>query len=341
MPEDNNAAEEVHEGSQENTLDNDVIQNLVDEKEADVFVVSGGIDRRLADWILEFFDRFENTRQNVVVFLCTFGGDPNAAYVIARTFKRIYKDGKFSLFISGYCKSAGTIIALGADEIFMGSKGELGPLDVQVLKEDTLMSRTSGLDSTKSIGVLQSEAFDLFGQIFFSLINVSDGRFTTRTAAKIATDLVVGLLSPIAQQVDPLKLAENQRQLAIAQKYGEQLGANEESIRKLIYDYPSHAHVIDVDEAKRIFGKQAITKYDELRTPMEMVEKAIQHVMMDTTGEECIRWPHDEGTFMPFNLKGVQVKVKREASEAVPEAGNQEELHETKSGDSVECAAEE
>ena len=334
MPEDNNADEVVCDGSKENKQENDGVQQLADEKKADIFVVSGGINRRLADWLLEFFDRFENTRPNVVVFLCTFGGDPNAAYVIASTFKRIYDE--FTVYISGYCKSAGTIITLGADEIFMGSKGELGPLDVQVLKEDTLMSRTSGLDSTKSIGVLQSEAFDLFGQIFFSLIDVSDGRFSTRTAAKIATDLVGGLLSPIAAQVDPLKLAENHRELAIAQKYGEQLGADTDSIRKLIYDYPSHGHVIDINEARRIFGNRA----KPFRKLDMQVEKEIQGVMEGYTGEESIRWPHESGIVMPFNLQGVEVRTEPESHEETPQAGNGEERNEEQVGDSSELAAE-
>ena len=335
MPEDVNVGEVGHEGhTVDHRLEEDVFQRLADEREADIFVVSGGINRRLADWLLEFFDRFKQTRPNVIVFLCTFGGDPNAAFVIARTFKRNYK--KFSVFISGYCKSAGTIIALGADEIAMGNKGELGPLDVQVLKEDSLTSRTSGLDSTKSIGVLQSEAFDLFGQIFFSLIDVSDGRFTTRTAAKIATDLVVGLLAPIAAQVDPIKLAENHRALAIAQRYGEQLGADSENIRKLIYDYPSHGHVIDVDEVKKIFGTRA-REFNELDAE---VEKAIQYVMKAHTGEESIRWPLEEGIVMPFNLEGVEVKAEHEADDATPEKGNGEERHEAKLGDSSECTTQ-
>lgn len=273
-----------------------VFQRLADEKLADIFVISSGtIDRRLADRFIDTVDEIEQRKENVILFLCTYGGDPDAAFIIARTLKKRYKH--FSLYISGYCKSAGTIIALGANEIAMGIKGELGPLDVQLPKEDSLVSRTSGLDSTKSIDVLRSEAFDLFGQTFFSLIGISGGRFTTRTAAKIATELVVGLLAPIAAQIDPLKLAENQRALDIAQKYGSQLGANENSIEQLIYRYPSHGHVIDIDEAKEIF-EERVRPFDELDT---LVEQVIKLVMKASRGDDGIRSPLEKGVVVHLN----------------------------------------
>ena len=279
----------------ENTSVPKAVLELAEEKDSDVFVISGVIDRRLSDLLIETIESINSKRANVVVFLCTFGGNPDGAYIIAKTFKRVY--GKFELYISGYCKSAGTIIALGANEIAMGTKGELGPLDVQLPKEDSLFSQTSGLDSAKSINVLESEALNVFYEIFVHLIGVSEGRFTTRTAAKIATELVVGMLAPIAGQVDPLRLAENQRALDIAQKYGTQLGANPESIKRLIYGYPSHAHVIDLDEAKEVFG-EGVRGYTELDTKVEL---EIQSMMEYKTGRECIRNPYERGILMHLN----------------------------------------
>jgi ClpP class serine protease len=41
--------------------------------------------------------------------------------------------------VSGYCKSAGTLIALGANELAFGEHGELGPLDVQIAKRDEVL----------------------------------------------------------------------------------------------------------------------------------------------------------------------------------------------------------
>ncbi len=292
--ESNDSAREMDNNDENKGVPKSILE-LAEEKDSDIFVISGDVDKKLSDLLIETLESLNEKRDNVVVFLCTYGGYPDSAYIIAKTFKRAYD--KFELYISGYCKSAGTIIALGADEIAMGTKGELGPLDVQLPKEDSLFSKTSGLDSAKSIDVLHREALDVFYEIFFRLIGASGGRFTTRTAAKIATELVVGMLAPIAGQVDPLRLAENQRALDIAQKYGTQLGANPESIRRLIYGYPSHSHVIDLDEAKEVFGKR-VKGYTALDANVEL---EIQSMMQSATGQDCIRDPYERGILMHLN----------------------------------------
>jgi membrane-bound ClpP family serine protease len=92
--------------------------------------------------------------------LSTLGGDPHAAYRIARFLKYCYK--RFYLYVFGYCKSAGTIIALGADEIIMSVRGELGPLDVQMIKPDEFTERSSGLDISIALEEVASRAFGTF-----------------------------------------------------------------------------------------------------------------------------------------------------------------------------------
>ena len=315
------------------------IQRLAREKDANIFVVSGGIYYRLADNLIETLDRVENTKSNAIVFLCTWGGDPNAAFIIARTLKKRYQ--KFSLYISGQCKSAGTLIALGADEIVMGSKGELGPLDTQLPKEDSFTS-TSGLDSTDAIFSLQLEAFHMFDNVFSDLARKYGHRFTTRTAAKIATDLVVGVLSPVAAQIDPLKLAENQRALRIAKKYGEQLGADEKCVHRLIYEYPSHGHVIDFEEAKVIFGER-VKSFE----PLDIAaEDAIQSVMKVLVGQKCIRWPYrakddvTRGIVLPFDLVENDDSLESEDHENLPEQESEEPLNDSEQETSEECDSE-
>ena len=48
-------------------------------------------------------------------------------------------------YVDTVCKSAGTILALGADVIIMSQYAELGPIDVQLQKEDEVGESTSGL----------------------------------------------------------------------------------------------------------------------------------------------------------------------------------------------------
>ena len=273
----------------------DPIEQYEKEKDADIILLSGPISLQVADDFIDFVNDIKPRRPNVILYLCTWGGDAEAAYIIARTLKRKYN--KFSVYISGYCKSAGTLIVLGADEIAMGERGELGPLDIQLPKEDSLISRASGLDSHKSIDVIRDRAFNVFEDIFINLILRSGGIFSTRTAARIATDLVVGLLEPIAEQIDPLKLTENQRALDIASLYGKQLGADRESIKRLIYYYPSHNYIIDIEEAAKIFGSHA-RPFNKIET---VIEKMINYTMIKEKGVECIREPNESSVVALLN----------------------------------------
>ncbi len=310
-----------------------VIRNLIDEKEADIFVISGPIGGDLAESLARFFDDYKPVRPNVIVFLCTLGGDPDVAYIVARKFKRAYKT--FSLYVSGFCKSAGTLIALGANEIVLGSKGELGPLDVQVPKEDSLFSRASGLDSGKSIGSLQKRAYDDFEDMFLQVLIRSGGVFSTQTAARIATDLVVGLLAPIARQIDPLKFGENQRALDVARKYGRQLGASRISIDRLVDDYPSHSHVIDYEEASRIF-KDGV-KVDML--PLN-IERAMQDISIKYTGEDCIRWPAKEVRVLPIYTEEEHSDLAQETDNKIQEGVTELGKDVATDDEDCECDAE-
>lgn len=70
--------------------------------------------------------------------------------------------------------------------------------------------------------------------------------------------MTIGLLTPLASQIDPIRLAEVERSLRIANKYGERLktrNLREGALEELIVAYPSHGFVIDRDEARQIFKR--------------------------------------------------------------------------------------
>ncbi len=63
--------------------------------------------------------------------MVTPGGDGTAAEKILDLCRK-YCTKSFRVVVPLYAKSAGTLIALGADEILMGETSELGPIDAQV-----------------------------------------------------------------------------------------------------------------------------------------------------------------------------------------------------------------
>lgn len=160
--------------------------------------------------------------------------------------------------MTGYCKSAGTLVATGASEIVIADCGELGPLDVQMSKEDELGETRSGLTVLSALSILHSKAFDAFEYFLLETKRRSAGTITTRTAIRVATDLAGKLLAPIYEHVDAMHVGEAGRSLEIAAAYGEILGVKgrnlrPETLERLTQEYPSHGFVIDRFQAEKLF----------------------------------------------------------------------------------------
>lgn len=222
--------------------------------------------------------------------MAAYGGDPDVAFRLIRTLKRHYRSVILSVF--GLCKSAGTLIALGADKIVMGEFGEFGPLDIQTVKADEMMSRSSGLDIFKAIGVLKSANYDSFLSYFFGIIGHSRGMITAKTAADIASQLSTGLFAPIMEKIEPLSIGEMQRKMNIAREYGKRLNSDENALDRLVNDYPSHGFAIDISEASEIFKDVGSASHADLE-----LEKSLRSLHADLIDD-----PSSERAFSGFLL---------------------------------------
>ncbi|MEM8637915.1 MAG: ATP-dependent Clp protease proteolytic subunit [Cyanobacteria bacterium P01_G01_bin.54] len=241
--------------SQENI--HELLRQLSNSQKADLFLFSHDISEGTADEIIQIVKAQEEKKENAILFLTTNGGDPDAAFRIARYFKRTYE--KFYVYVFGYCKSAGTLIVLGANSIVMSDFGELGPLDLQIYKDDDIQ-RGSVLDIQQALDVIGAKGIEFFGYYIEEIVATGYEVITTRAAIDIASTIAVGLLSPISSPINPLKLGEMNRLAKVAAEYGERLSLEEpdlvEAIASLIHDYPSHSFVIDFEEATIIFGER-------------------------------------------------------------------------------------
>lgn len=250
----------------------DAVRLVADELDVDVFVYVGNLQRGSDDELIELCRR-RARRKNVLLVLTTRGGDPNAAYRIARCLQDSYsprrasavpapegsdtEPGRFLLAVLSVCKSAGTLIAVGADKIYMTEHAEFGPLDVQLRKPDEVGERTSGLTPVQALSFLENQSVSLFKKHFSTLRFDEDLVFSTKMAAEMASKLTVELLEPIYAQIDPMRLAELDRSMKITLDYGERLrGTNlkDNALRRLITGYPSHGFVIDRREAAELFN---------------------------------------------------------------------------------------
>jgi ATP-dependent protease ClpP protease subunit len=73
---------------------------------------------------------------NVDLLLHTGGGDIDAAEKIITMIRKRVGSARLRIVVPDYAKSAGTLIALGADSIVMSESSELGPIDPQVVMSD-------------------------------------------------------------------------------------------------------------------------------------------------------------------------------------------------------------
>jgi len=222
----------------------------------------------------------EKEQQNAActVFLTTRGGDPDAAYRIARTLQQRYQHIRIA--VPSRCKSAGTLIVIGAHELAMGELGELGPIDIQVVKPAEFHERGSALDVMQAIEVAELHVRHVFLKTLRDLRR--DGRLSTKIAGQLATNIAMAVAAPLYNQIDANRLGELRRTMEISKEYGERLNnfshcLREEALETLCTAYPSHGFVIDSKEAAELFQ-------DVL--PLTVEESAICTILWDLLGEE-------------------------------------------------------
>lgn len=220
----------------------------------DVFLYYGSILREGYHEISGILEQKTAKKPKVCLILVTLGGDADAAYRIARAFNHYY--GRVEILIPDACKSAGTLLCIGAHKLIIGNRGELGPLDVQISKSDELFESMSGLDIIQAVNALSEYMQEVFRAFLVDIC--AGGNLQTKLAADIAAKLAGGFISPIVAKLDPVTIGEHQRAMQIGYDYGNRLNDTTKSLKpdalkSLVSGYPSHRFVIDRKEASVLF----------------------------------------------------------------------------------------
>ena len=101
--------------------------------------VSGDLREIERDDALGFVDLLHNVpvAKNIDLLLHTVGGDVDAAQkLIEMVHARLGQTGRLRVIVPDFAKSAGTLMALGGDEIVMSDSSELGMIDPQFKLKD-------------------------------------------------------------------------------------------------------------------------------------------------------------------------------------------------------------
>lgn len=189
------------------------------------------------------------------------GGYADNAYEIARLFQR--HCGGFLAVIPRYAKSAATLLAFGADEIYFGKDAELGPLDAQIFDFER-EAESSALNEVQALERLHSEALVEIDQTMYLL--------TGRTGKRIETllpyvlDFIAKMQRPLLEKLDTVHYTEQARILKEAEDYAVRLlmrrydeDEAETIARHFVYRYSGHGFIIDPEEAAAILGLSQAT----------------------------------------------------------------------------------
>ena len=245
--------------------------------DADVIFYNGPIDQPY-DYLFIEACIVRVRRTNIVLILVTDGGSADSAFRMAAWLQEHYE--RFTLYVTGHCKSAGTLIAMGAHVLVISEDhGELGPLDVQMGGPG---AKLSGLTFSTALIKLDEEASQAYDVFLSSISEEYGGVVSNDYAMQIASDIVVGLYGQAYAQIDPMHIGQASRAMDIASRYGTRLleegqNSDEERLDELISDYPSHEYVIDHVEAARLFNNVYITQdiYHEYDLGLYLGEDAV------------------------------------------------------------------
>lgn len=317
------------------------IENVSKKLCCDIFAYFGPIQEPYDRHFIEKISAKPKEKHTILI-LATYGGSADAAFRIARAFQKRAEDtgGHFFVFIPDYCKSAGTLICIGANQLIMGKNGELGPLDVQLSNKDDLAGFSSGLTPIQTLASLRDESFRMFEQQFLDIYYRAGQRISTKMAMEISSKMTTGLFGNLYSQIDPLLLGETYRSMSVGLQYGEILlswsgNLGLDSLKKIVFEYPSHSFVIDYTEAEKLFSK-VLPPTDDLEIIAKLLEPTMRNGLRS---EDPIFFPLTYDTPTSDDQKNEHVHPKNVLRQKISENSNAKDTTEEFSGngDNEKC----
>ena len=196
----------------------------------------------------------DKDESRLAVIVDSRGGDIDAAYNLARLFRR-YGKRRLTYIVPRRAKSAATLLVCGGDSVMMTPAAELGPLDPQITVMNPLERRLERLSP-------------LHIESTFALIR---GEF-----AEGSKELAHGLLQRLQF---PLTLGGFIKSLELGRQYAENLLSSRmlkddpqtagEISRRLVEGYSAHSFCINIDEVRDL----GLTLEDMSSDQLEIVWK--------------------------------------------------------------------
>ena len=147
------------------------------------------------------------------VLVITFGGDTTVPLVLQNVMREFAR--KVCVLVPAECLSAGTMIALGANEIVMGRLGQLSPIDPSLTHP---LNPQSPIVQTLATGQPGNPLVPIEVEQVFSYLSLA------RDKAKLKSpDAAIRVFESLVQKVHPIALGEIHRTHSLIRKLAEEL----------------------------------------------------------------------------------------------------------------------
>lgn len=217
--------------------------------------------RLIYDHLLAMKKDVKKESLKVALFLISNGGDTAVPWRIISMIREIASE--FNVLVPYNAMSAATMIALGADNIYMGPKGELGPIDPTVSQHPFLPKEGN---QAVPVSVEDVTSYIAFVKEKYGITH---------------EDELIHSLTSLTQHIKPLGLGLLNRQHSYIRLVGERLltsrnsSYSDEKIKKvlssLIEEVTFHGHGISRDEAENQLGLHI----GKLNSKQEQLEDAM------------------------------------------------------------------
>ncbi len=200
----------------------------------------------------EHIHDLENGKDNLKLdlFIYSRGGDSNVPWTVVSMFREYARKGSFSVLIPFRAHSAATMIALGADEIVMTKKAELGPIDITTHDNYNPKDERTG-------NVLPISVEDVNG--YFDLLDEAgckDANQTLKGFELLADNVHPIALGSVSRLLKQTKLVATRLLNTRSNPFPEE--ENNKIVKKLSSEIYSHQHAISRSEAKKYIGLKQV-----------------------------------------------------------------------------------
>jgi len=184
---------------------------------------------------------FGNNRRIIDMFLYSRGGDVSVPWRIATMVREFCEE--FNVLIPYKAHSAATLLSLGADNIIMSKKAELGPID------PTLVKATGG-DSTLPLQEIAVEDVNSFLSFIKEKASINDQSALAQVVSSLISQISPLTLGNVNRQNSHIRLVARKLLTSRKEKIDEEkISTIIETLTEKIY---SHGHAIGRKEAKDI-----------------------------------------------------------------------------------------